>query len=167
MAMRDGLVPSLALKLPETITYYACLSFFTGELWGKRRELTARLSPVRTWYCLIHAIFSTAFIEKRGARHWPGRSHRSPAAAGQSQCGVVVERATQLHGPCVRCGHRVHSGRAQLDCSSGWVAGGHRPKDNTSYTRRKVPLTEAGVERREPAQWDELPELRVWDPGDG
>ena len=79
----------------------------------------------------------------------------------------VVERATQLHGPCVRCGHRVHSGRAQLDCSSGWVAGGHRPKDNTSYTRRKVPLTEAGVERREPAQWDELPELRVWDPGDG
>ena len=37
-------------------------------------------------------------------------------------------------------------------------------KDNTSYTRRKVPLTEAGVERREPAQWDEL---RVWDPGDG
>ena len=95
--MRDGLVPSLALKLPETITYYACLSFFTGELWGKRRELTARPSPVRTWYCqsVIHAIFSTAFIEKRGARHWPGRSHRSPAAAGQSQCGRARDAAAR------------------------------------------------------------------------
>ena len=35
-------------------------------------------------------------------------------------------------------------------------------------TRRKQDLDiirlEAGIERREPAQWDEL---RVWDPGDG
>ena len=43
---------------------------------------------------------------------------------------------------------------------------GHTLADSPERKKRDLNIIrlEAGMERREPAQWDEL---RVWDPGDG
>ena len=117
--MRDGLVPCLALRLPETIKYHAGLSFFI-ESFGERGAsclLARRRSPGP------HLVLSS--------RHLPLPSSRSAAlATGQgARTGLllqrakvnVVERATQLHGLCVRCGHRVHSGALSWIAPQGWV----------------------------------------------
>ena len=124
--MRDGLVPCLALRLPETIKYHAGLSFFI-ESFGERGAsclLARRRSPGP------HLVLSS--------RHLPLPSSRSAAlATGQgARTGLllqrakvnVVERATQLHGLCVRCGHRVHSGALSWIAPQGGSSGAQKPQ---------------------------------------
>ena len=141
--MRDGLVPCLALRLPETIKYHAGLSFFI-ESFGERGAscpLARRRSPGP------HLVLSS--------RHLPLPSSRSAAlATGQgARTGLllqrakvnVVERATQLHGLCVRCGHRVHSGALSWIAPQGGGSGRRSHKLPSTIESGLIPLTETAL----------------------